>query len=337
MRIPLDTCVSYVEANISTVPVPDWTHLGVTSEDTKVIDFSQIYIDDIDGNSTKVETHTAEEIEALKNSFAEGVDLREYPPAVRYRGPQYDKPYELIYGYGRTEGILLNKQKSWFFTVLSGDSDGIEDVKAQENEGALPKRINKEIDMRKFLIAKIKNKIIGNTEKEIREKFMKVYPYRDKTVMNRIIQQVMEQADTPQPYIFYTSTPRIQQWFDNHSSEHYCIEGEFDIARNMYGVHIKEGYQYRAVISAIERYAKTGKYTYVIGHFAAPTKKATFTTKRRKFIQEFDNIRAALETCGLTIWPIVVMGFFPQDKENDNLKQLVKAEPYMPAKSLYTA
>lgn len=336
MRIPLDTCVSYVEANISTVPVPDWTHLGVISEDTKVIDFSQIYIDDDGKNSTKVETHTAEEIETLKNSFADGVDLKEYPPAVTYRGPQYDKPYELVYGYGRGEGILSNKQKRWFFTVLRGDPDAIEDVKAQENEGALPKRINKEIDMRKFLIAKVKNKIIANNHDSILAKFKKVYPNRDKTVMNRIIQQVMEQVDTPQPYTIYTSTPRIQQWFDNHSSEHYCIEGEFDTARNMYGVHIKEGYQYRTVIAAIERYAKTGKYTYVIGHFAAPTKRATFTTKRRQFIQEFNNIRAALETCGLTIWPIVVMGFFPQDKENDSWKILVKAEPYMPTKSLYT-
>jgi hypothetical protein len=325
-----------VEANISTVPVPDWTHLGVISEDTKIIDFSQIYIDDIGGNSTKVETHTAEEIETLKNSFADGVDLREYPPAVTYRGPQYDKPYVLVYGYGRTEGILLNKQKRWFFTVLSGNDDGIEDVKAQENEGALPKRINKEIDMRKFLISKVNNKTIANNEDAIRAKFQKVYPNRDKTVMNRIIQQVMDQLDTPQPYIFYTSTPRIQQWFDNHSSEDYCIEGEYDAKRDMYGVHIKEGYQYRAVISAIERYAKTGKYTYVIGHFAAPTKKATFTTKRRQFIQEFYNIRSALENCGLTTWPIKVMGFFPQDKENDNLKVLVKAEPYMPANSLYS-
>lgn len=324
MRIPLDTCISYVESKLSTIPIPDWTQANVISKDTIILNFDDIYIDDIEGNKTKVETHTAEEIETLKNSFAEGVDLKEFPPAVRYRGPQYDKPYELVYGFGRCEALQLNKQKRWFFTLLEGDDDAMEDVQAMENE-ALPKRINKEVDMRKFLAAKVKEGKIGNTEKDIREKFRKIYANRDKTVMNRVIQQVMEELNTPQPYILYTSTPRIQQWLDNHSSESYSIEGEYDNKRGMVGVHIKEGYQYRAVIAAIQRYHKEGQRTYVIGHFSPPTKKATLDSKRKQFIKEFNDIRTALESCGLNVWPIEVMGFLPQDKEKDNLKKLVKA------------
>ena len=324
MRIPLDTCISYVESKLSTIPIPDWTQANVISKDTIILNFDDIYIDDIEGNKTKVETHTAEEIETLKNSFAEGVDLKEFPPAVRYRGVQYDKPYELIYGYGRCEALLSNKKKEWFFTLLEGDDDAMEDVQAMENE-ALQKRINKEVDMRKFLAAKVKEGKIGNTEKDIREKFRKIYANRDKTVMNRVIQQVMEELNTPQPYILYTSTPRIQQWLDNHSSESYSIEGEYDDDRGMVGVHIKEGYQYRAVIAAIQRYYKEGQRTYVIGHFSPPTKKATLDSKRKQFIKEFNDIRTALESCGLNVWPIEVMGFLPQDKENDNLKKLVKA------------
>ena len=196
---------------------------------------------------------------------------------------------------------------------MQGNDDAIEDVQAMENE-ALPKRINKEVDMRKFLAAKVQQGKIGNTEKDIREKFRKVYANRDKSVMNRVIQQVMEELNTPQPYILYTSTARIQDWLDNHSSDSYSIEGEYDDRRKMVGVHIKEGYQYRAVIAAIERYAKTGNKTYVIGHFSAPTKKATLESKRKQFIKEFDDIKDALEHCGLTTWPIEVMGFLPQDK-----------------------
>jgi hypothetical protein len=320
MRIPLDTCISYGESKLSTIPIPDWTQANVISKDTIILNFDDIYIDDIEGNKTKVETHTAEEIETLKNSFAEGVDLKEFPPAVRYRGPQYDKPYELVYGFGRCEALQLNKQKRWFFTLLEGDDDAMEDVQAMENE-ALPKRINKEVDMRKFLAAKVKEGKIGNTEKDIREKFRKIYANRDKTVMNRVIQQVMEELNTPQPYILYTSTPRIQQWLDNHSSESYSIEGEYDDDRGMVGVHIKEGYQYRAVIAAIQRYHKEGQRTYV----SPPTKKATLDSKRKQFIKEFNDIRTALESCGLNVWPIEVMGFLPQDKEKDNLKKLVKA------------
>lgn len=324
MRIPLATCVSYVETKLTDIPVPDWTPLDVTSEGTIILDFSQIYIDDEDGNKTKVDTHTGEEIETLKNSFAEGVELNEFPPAVKFRGNNYDKPYVLVYGYGRTEALQELQQKRWFFTLLNGNEDGITDVQAQENEGALPKRINKEVDMRLFLISKIKDGIIENTSDAIVKKFKKVYPNRDKSVMNRIVQQVMEQTNTPQPFRIFTSTPRIRQWFENHSSEQYSIEGEYDAVRDMYGVHIKEGYQYRVVISAIERYSKTGKFTYVIGHFSAPTKKATLHSKRIKFQQEFDRIKTALESCGLSIWPIVIMGYFPQDKEKENAKVLVK-------------
>jgi hypothetical protein len=323
MRIPLESCVSYVESKKHLIPIPDWTHANVTSEDTVILDFDEIYIDDMTGNQTKVESHTAEEIENLKNSFAEGVDPKEFPPAVRYRGPNYDKPYELVYGFGRCEAILLNKQKKWFFTLLKGDDDAIEDVQAMENE-ALPKRINKEVDMRKFLAKKVAEGKIGNTEKDIRDKFKKIYSNRDKSVMNRVVQQVMEELSTPQPYILYTSTPRIRQWLDNHSSEYYAIEGEYDDTRKRVGVHIKEGYQYRAVIAAIERYAKTGEQTYIIGHFAAPTKKATLNAKRKQFIKEFDDIKKALQSCGLSIWPLKVMGFLPQDKQNENLKYLVK-------------
>lgn len=327
MRIPLDTCVSYVETklkdNPSFIPVPDWTHLNVVSVETRVINFNQIYIDDISHNKAKVETHTPEEIETLKNSFAEGVDTKEFPPAVVYRGDEFDKPWALVYGFGRSEALMLNKQKSWYFTVLEGTEDAMEDVQASENE-MLPKRINMEVDMRKFLTNKISKGKIANDEKAIREKFRKVYPNRDKSVMNRVVQQVMEALNTPQPYILYTSTPRIQQWLENHSSEEYVIEGEYDTKRQMYGTHIKEGYQYRAVISAIKRYSETGEKTYVIGHFSAPTKKATLNSKRKQFIQEFENIRTAMSSCGLNVWPIEVLGFLPQDKENENLKQLVK-------------
>lgn len=325
MGIPMDTCVSFVESKPHLIPVPDWTHLNVVSKDTIILNFDEIYIDDIDGNKAKVETHTGEEIEALKNSFAGGVDLKEFPPAVRFRGFHYDKPYELVYGYGRSEAIMLNKQKSWFFTLLEGDDDAIEDVQASENE-QLPKRVNKEVDMKKFLANKVRQGKIGNTEKDIRDKFKKVYPNRSKEVVNRVVQQVMEDLNTPQPYILYTSTPKIQQWLINHSSENYVIEGEYDTKRDMYGVHCKEGYQYRVVIAACERYLKTGKFTYVMGHFSAPTAKKDLKTKRIQFIDEFANIRIALENCGLTVWPIVIEGFYPQDKENENLKRLVKVD-----------
>lgn len=325
MILQLSEAVNYVRKNPNSIPVPDWTHLNVFSKGTKVIAFKDIYIDDLTGNIGKIEgdTHTSEEIESLRMSFAGGVDTKEFPPGVVYRGDHYEKPYVLKYGFGRIEAVQELNQKEWYFTVLEGDDDAIEDVQASENED-LPKRLNREIDMKQFLARKIHEGNISNTESAIRAKFRKVYPNRSKEVCNRVVQMVMNDASTPQPFIIYTSTARIRQWLENHSRENYFIEGEYDPALDMYGTHIKEGYQYRTVIQAIKRYKETGKKTYVIGHFGAPTKKATLKVKRAQFIREFDVLRECLQHIGANVWPIHVLGFFPQDKENESMKELVK-------------
>ena len=119
--------------NIDNVPVPDWSHLGVTSKGTVKLSWSEIYIDDIEKNNSKVETHTAEEIESLRLSFAEGVDISEFPPAVIYRGKEYAKQWELRYGFGRSESLQQLKTKEWFFTEVTGSEDALEDMQAQEN------------------------------------------------------------------------------------------------------------------------------------------------------------------------------------------------------------
>jgi len=306
------------------IAVPDYTHLNVISLGTEIISWDKIYIDDHTENTTKEDTHTPEEIEALRISFATGgLMLSEFPPAV-VKTDGLTKPYKLVYGFGRSEALQLLKTQKWFFTVLEGDNESLLDVKAFENEQP-PKRINKEVDMKKYLHGKVLRGMIPNTEEAIRKKFKDVYPNRGKDVCNRVIQMVMHQADTPQPYYIYTSSPRVKQWIENHSSENIKVDGDWDPERDMYGVQCKEGYQYRVVLNAIKRYRETGKKTYVVGHFGPITKRATIDGKREKFVAEFSDIRDALSNCGLKTWPIDVLGFLPQVKQTDNWKVLVKA------------
>ena len=316
----------FENADINNIPVPDWSHLDVTSPSLKPtvkLLWDDIYINHEDGNATKEKAHTPEEIEAIRLSFASKVDEKEFPAAVSYRGKQYAKPWELKYGFGRSEALRLLGTKGWFFTHLEGTEDALEDVQAQENE-RLPKRINEEVDMRKFLIQKVISGKIEKTEAAIRAKFKKVYPYRRKETMNRVIPQVLDELGVKLPYILYTSAPKAQDWIDNHSKEEYVIGGEYDSERDMYGVLMKEGYQWRTVINAIVTFASTGKKTYVLLHCGAPTKKQTLPVKRKKAMEIFGNLRSALRIVGIKDWPIVVLGALPQDREIDNLKELVK-------------
>ena len=312
-------------ADINNIPVPDWSHLDVTSptnSPTVKLNWDQIYIDDIDGNVTKEEPHTAEEIESLRLSFAAQVDEKEFPPAVRYRGKEYAKPWQLVYGYGRSEALRDLNTKGWYFTNLEGTEDALEDVQAQENE-MLPKRINEEVDMRKFLIQKVTDGKIEKTEAAIREKFKKVYPYRRKETMNRVVPQVLKELGVKLPYILYTSKSKVGDWITNHSKEEYVIGEKFDHVRDMYGVQMKEGYDWRVVMNAMQTYAETGKKTYVICHCGAPTKAANFSIKRRKIVSRFNHWENVYTKLGLGVWPIVLMGALPQDRKNENLKVLV--------------
>jgi|TARA_B100000073_G_scaffold306828_1_gene276727 hypothetical protein len=315
----------FASADINKVPVPDWTHLDVTSptnNSTVKLNWDQVFIDDIDGNVTKEEPHTAAEIESIRLSFATKVDETEFPPAVKYRGKEYAKPWQLVYGYGRAEALRLLGTKGWFFTNLEGTEDALEDVQAQENE-LLPKRINEEIDMRKFLIKKVNDGAIEKTETAIRAKFRKVYSYRRKEVENRVVPQVLKELGVQSPYILYTSAPKAQDWIDNHSKEDYVIGGNFDSDRDMYGIVMKEGYQYRAVMNAYKTYEDTGKFTEVIFHCGAPSKNATFDKKRKQVMEGFEIIKKSLKHAGVTVWPIKVLGALPQDRDADNLKLLV--------------
>ena len=315
----------FANADINKIPVPDWSHLGVTSpsiKPTRKLNWDVIFINSVVGNTTKEEAHSPEEIEALRLSFAAQVDEKEFPPAVRYRGKEYKQPWELLYGLGRSEALRLLNTEGWFFTVLEGTEDALEDVQAQENE-RLPKRINEEVDMRKFLIQKVIDGKIEKSEKAIREKFRKVYPFRKKETENRVVPQVLSELGVKLPYILYTSTPKVQDWIDNHSRDEYVINNELDKERDVYSIVMKEGYQYRAVLKAYQTYEETGKKTGVIFHCGAPTAKATLNKKRDKVLQDFNSLKKTLFSCGTKIWPIEILGALPQDREKDNIKELI--------------
>ena len=91
----------------------------------------------------------------------------------------------------------------------------------------------------------------------------------------------------------------------------------------MYGVVMKEGYDWRVVMNAMKTYNETGKKTYVICHCGAPTKKQGFDKKRKNIAAAFKKWQQIFEAAGVKEWPIVLMGALPQDRKADNLKVLI--------------
>jgi len=335
---------NFLEVNPNQIAMPDWSHLDVVSLKNVKIPFDMIFIDDESLQHTKVETHTPQEIETLRMSFSAGVDTQEFPGGVVFRGSNKEdlnlwlegeisnaelklrtgmnKPFQLVYGFGRNEAQVELGQKEWFFTVLSGTPDQLEDVQAAENEGH-PKRINKEIDMRLHLKRKINSGRIPKTEEAIVREFKRIYPNRDASTRGRVVAAIIEECNVPQPFRTYTSSARIQQWIDNHSSETYFIGGELDKERNNYGVSIGPGYLYRVLAQAARRYRKTGRYTYVLAHVGSPTKKQSIHEKRAKMIEELEELKKDFQACGMKDLPVHFMGFLPQIRDEEDMKKLV--------------
>jgi hypothetical protein len=317
----------FIQLEPAELRIPDWTRFGVECKGIRLIPLKDIYVNQIDRNGTKVTPHSAGEIEDLSVSFARGVDTREDLPAVSERGLGFSQPYELVYGFGRHEAITINGAKYWMFAVLEGTQYQLEDVQAAENEG-YTKRYNGEDDMTFYLSKKVNRGQIKNARDAIEKEFRRIYPSRQKDLRNRVIQKVITACGTPEPFILYTSAAKIEDWKTNHASIEYAVGGEWDETRNEFGVTCKEGSQWRAVGNAKRRFRKRNETTYLIGHVGNPTKNATVHDKRRKFLEELDELRKDAEACGETFFPIEVLGFLPQIKGEESLKTLVPANQY---------
>jgi hypothetical protein len=334
----------FLKVDPNTVATPDWTHLDVITVRNVFIPHHMIDIDDETGNGEKVETHTSQDIESLRMSIASGVDTTQFPGAVKFRGSNPEdlalwlegkltntelqlktgmkKPFKLVYGYGRHEAQVELGQTSWIYSLLSGTEDQIVDVQAAENEG-YPQRLNREPDMRLHLSKKVRNGRIANTEEAITKEFKRIYSRRDASTRGRVVQAVMVECGTPQPFRTFPSPARIQQWIDNHSSKTYVIGGELDKESNTYGVSIGPGYLYRVVSQAARRYRKTGRYTYVIAHVGTPTKNQSIHEKRAKMIEELEELEKDFQACGMKDLPVYFMGFLPQIRDEEDVKKLV--------------
>lgn len=300
---------------------------GVKVLENKYILFDDIYIDDEYGNIARQNGQDPVHINSLKMSFAEGVDTSQAPPAVIKRKGTSKKSYELLYGYGRTFAVLelLNNKDGYIFTVIDCENESTEiDVKVCENEG-LPKALNQEIDIKKAMSLKVQKGYIKNNEDDIRREVKRICAYRKKESIDRIVQMIFEDCNTPQRYAFYNDS-KANLWIKNHSRENYEL-GAFNPDLNAYVYLVKEGYQYRFIMNAIRNGAKENVKSYCIVHCGSPTPKSTIVQKRKKFIEELEeltNYYKLVSKNGDVVWDI--LGFLPQEKDIDNWKELVKVK-----------
>jgi hypothetical protein len=308
---------------------------GSRLKDYVIVDLSRVYCPPgSDRNPTRKDGLDEQNIKDLEQSFLnQGVIWSHKPMCVRWNpqvidGVSYD--YELIAGNHRFEALENIGQKSWYFAVYELAVDGISYSKSR----MFFQLIENNHDPRKSsTMADIINAtswLVGRGELAADEKSVK--EFIDETCFNKaatsrgqIVAAVLQLNGISQSIVTYTTKGAAN--FIAKSTD-YTNCGKLDKKRNKHGWTVKEGYEYEFIMSAVKKFAQTGKESYFVCHTKAPTETMTLEDKRQKMKDTFGTLEDSLITVvdfynkkGRFPWE--VEGFMAQDHDKEE-KGVVK-------------
>jgi len=313
------------DAILKLFPKPDYSHI---SSDIKISDpiwikFDDIYIDDEVGNIARADGQDPSHVEDLKFSFSNGVLVNEELGAVVPQPKGSEKPYKLLYGYGRTLSQQELGVEGWAFNVVDANQTQQEDIASAENEPKAPKKNNQERDIINIKSRQVKEGRIPNNEDAIYENLKKTYPRRKKESLDRIAAGIYETNATPLKYAYYTEA-KIKNWRKNYASVWFEIDGKWDISRQSFGYTSKIGGLYRTEHRARRKYASSGFKSYVNVFAGQVTKGSTLEQQRVSILNEYIQLRVdAYMTYGKDIKFFILNGFFPQAHGSENWSDFI--------------
>lgn len=303
-------------------PQPDFSMVpGVKIKGFVKLKLKNLHVDYKDGNTAREHGTDPEAVETLSKSLSKGWDSTEYLPAVRkLQGGVV--PYELIYGFNREEALenLYGEDFEMWFTVIECNNDALYDVRLVENEG-LPKRTNKESDIKYTVLQKIEKGLLSKDTDSIKHYLDTVCVFRSKESKDRITKMVEEAANISNSIDQYTEG-KANRWAKNYSTIKYQFGGEL-----VNGVHTflcKQGSAYRTYHRMIRRYLETGKPCQVVFHVGSPTPNKTVQQKRLDTMEDWKQGIKNLKALGCDISFMKVAGFLPQIRNKDEYHSLVK-------------
>jgi len=303
---------------------------GVLYDNTKVIEFKDIYVSPQENNHARVITKDANQIQLLMANFTNGVYYDRKPPIVRENPREIDGviyKYELLCGHHRFEAMKRLGYDRWVFWVYQICMDGysLDDcritLQLQENDHPATLKSSAE-DAAGAIIWLITHgsRLVQNTEQSIRDYIDTYCKNMNKGEKGKAVKQVMAKLNTYRRIVTFTADDAFT-WIQSNTN--YATAGEYDAKRKKYGWAVLEGYEYEQVFNAMRKFAETGKESYFICRTKAPTKKQDLNTKRQGIIKEFEY----LEDCLLDTFkyyqekgkfPWHAEAFIPQDTDLEN-------------------
>jgi hypothetical protein len=311
---------------------------GVLYDNTKVIEFKDIYVSPQENNHARVITKDANQIQLLMANFTNGVYYDRKPPIVRENPREIDGviyKYELLCGHHRFEAMKRLGYDRWIFWIykiclngyslddcrltlqlLENDHDSQLASSAEDVSGAIIYLINHG------------SRLVQNTEQSIREYVDNYCKNMHSNTKGKVIRQVMSKLNTYRRIVTFTGDDALS-WIQSNTN--YVTAGDYDAKRKKYGWSVLEGYEYEQVFNAIRKFAETGKESYFICRTKAPTIKSDLNTKRTGMVKEFEYLEDCLvETFNYYKengkFPWHAEAFIPQDTELENSSKPIIVE-----------
>jgi hypothetical protein len=308
---------------------------GAKFDCNQILPLDEIYVPPMADNPVRKAGKNLVNIQKLTQSLSRGIQYDKMPPVVIKRsrivnGKHYK--YELVCGNHRFEALVNNGYDKWIFSIyqfgLNGVSfeDSIRTFQLMENDHA-PALESSDEDISNiisYLIAHGSD-LVKNTEDSIREYVETYCKNKHFQTKAKIVKQAVRKSGAYQHVVTYTAADAFK-WIDENTT--YSVAGKLDAKRKKFGWTVLEGYEYEYVVSAINKFAESGKQSYFVCHTKAPTEKMNLTEKRKRMLESFaeleDNLISVFdyyEKNGKFPWN--VEGFLPQDHKS-NEKEFIR-------------
>jgi hypothetical protein len=273
---------------------------GSKIKDYQILDLDRIYAPAAsDRNKARAEGLDESNVQDLEQALPNGINYGEKPMVVRWNpqvidGESYD--WELICGNHRFEALCNLKQSCYYFAIYEFGLNGVKTARAiadfqlVENNHA-PRKPSSELDVINLGSRLIDQKLLNNDEDSVRLWVNTVCSNKANTTKGKIISAILQANGVHQDVSTFT-TKGAYNWIKKNTN--YTVAGKVDTKCNKHGWTVKEGYEYEFIMSAVKKFAQTGKESYFVCHTKAPTATMSLDDKRDKMMYTFESLEDSL-------------------------------------------
>ena len=330
--IPLQDVANMSDSDLSSTFIRPavYSHIGCDWSDAPLmITLKDIKSEDTDVNVGRPEEHSVLEGQQLADSYAKGLNVWEnsLPIVTLNTEPNAKFKYDLKAGFGTIQALLANGVKKFPGWVITGTKEQLLGVSSLENTKGLltvsfPTGEAGIVHHFKVLLS------LGvklDTEEKIDDKLQETWPGLNAVVKGRVkaeIIKLVKDGVKPRKYRTFAKV-KVDQWLTQSADmvAQFRHGGQYDPSRDRIGYCTKNALD--PFINAVKKYNETDHRSYVVFHVNAPSINSSLKDKRQALLDQLTSYEDSFHAMGMKFFPLDVLGFMPQDTENEDMRFLV--------------